>query len=76
MGRTSVALSKPIPDKPMQLSTFLSKLEAADHVRVNMKGHKVEKVYSANQRGKTNWKLESTETTIRQVGQRTAQRPH
>lgn len=70
LGRTSVPLSKPIPDKPMQLSTFLSKLEAAGHVRFSIKGHKVEKVPSANQSRKTHWKFESIETTILQVGQR------
>ena len=70
LGRTSVPLSKPIPDKPMQLTTFLSKLEAAGHVRFTIKGHKVEKVPSANQSRKTHWKFESSETTILQLGQR------
>ena len=69
VGRTSVPLSEPIPDKPMQLSTFLSKLEAAG-VCFSIKGHKVEKGSSANQSRKTHWKFESIETTILQVGQR------
>ena len=54
----------------MQLSTFLSKLEAAGHVRFTVKGHKVEKVASANQSRKTHWMFEQIETTILQIGQR------
>ena len=56
----------------MQLSNLLSKLEAACHVRFffNKKCDKVEKVPSSSQSRKTQWKFESIETTILQVGQR------
>ena len=43
IGRTSAPLTTPIPETPMQLRTFLSKLEACGKVRVKIISHTVTK---------------------------------